>query len=61
MPAVDYRLDGGLSFSELSDLLKILITSRHAVGMSITIFNPSMDSDGSIARKFVSSIVTGIL
>ena len=61
MPAVDYHLDGGLSFSELSDLLKILITSRHAVGMSITIFNPSMDSDGSIARKFVSSIVTGLL
>jgi arginase len=61
MPSVDYRLDGGLSFSELSDLLKILFTSRRAVGMSITIFNPSMDSDGSIARKFVSSIVTGLL
>jgi len=61
MPAVDYHLDDGLSFSELSDLLKILFTSRRAVGMSITIFNPSMDSDGSIARKFVSSIVTGLL
>jgi hypothetical protein len=28
--------------------------------MSITIFNPRMDLDGSIARKFVSSIVTGL-
>jgi len=26
MPAVDYRLDGGLSFSELSELLKIIIS-----------------------------------
>jgi arginase len=61
MPAVDYRQDGGLSFSELSDLLGILFTSRRAVGMSITIFNPRMDLDGSIARKFVSSIVAGLL
>lgn len=61
MPAVDYRLSGGLDFSELSDLLRILFASGHAVGMSITIFNPSLDLDGSIARKFVSSIVKGLL
>jgi arginase len=61
MPAVDYRLAGGLSFSELSDILRILCLSGHAVGMSITIFNPRIDSDGSIARKFVSSIVSGLL
>jgi len=60
MPAVDYRLEGGLSFSELSDLLRILYSSGLAVGMSITIFNPRLDSDGSIARKFVSSIVKGL-
>jgi arginase len=60
MPAVDYRLDGGLSFSELSDLLRILFGSRRAVGMTITIFNPCMDLDGSIARKLVSSIIAGV-
>ena len=60
MPAVDYRLDGGLSFSELSDLLRILYSSGYALGMSVTIFNPSLDSDGSIARRFVSSIVKGL-
>jgi arginase len=59
MPAVDYRLDGGLSFSELSELLRILIASKHAAGMNITIFNPHLDLDGSIAKKFVSSIVAG--
>jgi arginase len=60
MPAVDYRLEGGLSFTEMSDLLTILYSSGKAVGMSISIFNPSFDSDGSIAKKFVSSIVKGL-
>ncbi|HYZ58467.1 MAG TPA: arginase family protein [Nitrososphaeraceae archaeon] len=60
MPAVDYRLGGGLSFTEMSDLLRILCSSGKAVGMSISIFNPSFDSDGSIAKKFVSSIVKGL-
>jgi arginase len=60
MPAVDYRLSGGLGFSELSKLLRILISSKCAVGMSITIFNPKLDLDGTIARNFVSSIVDGL-
>ena len=59
MPAVDYRLDGGLSFAELSELLKIIITSGRAVGIDITIFNLNLDLDGSIARNFVSSIGEG--
>ena len=57
MPAVDYRLNGGLSFSELSELLKIIVASGRTVGMDITIFNPNLDSDGSIAYRFVSSIL----
>jgi arginase len=60
MPAVDYRLDGGLCFSELCKLLSILIASTHAVGMTITIFNPLLDLDGSIAKNFVSSIADGL-
>jgi arginase len=60
MPAVDYRLGGGLCFSELSKLLRIIFSSKRAVGMSVTIFNPSLDLDGSIARNFVSSVVDGL-
>jgi arginase len=61
MPAVDYRLaGGGLSFSELSELLKTIVASNHAVGMDITIFNPRLNLDGSITRRFVSSIVQGL-
>ena len=60
MPAVDYRLNGGLSFSDLSELLKIILRSKRAVGMDITIFNPLLDVDGSITHRFVSSIVAGL-
>jgi arginase len=62
MPAVDYRLEsgGGLSFSDLSELLKIILGSGYAVGMNITIFNPLLDIDGSITRRLVSSIVAGL-
>jgi arginase len=61
MPAVDYRLGGGgLSFTELSELLKTLVASGRAVGMDITIFNPRLDLDGSIARRLVSSLVQGL-
>ncbi len=60
MPAVDYRLPCGITFAELSNLLKLLLSSKKAVGISITIFNPTLDKDGSITRNFVSSIVVGL-
>lgn len=60
MPAVDYRMQDGLSFAELSVLLKVLLKSGRIIGMDITVFNPSLDKDGSIARKLVSSIVKGL-
>jgi arginase len=60
MPAVEYRMKGGLNFTELGELLKVLLKSGQVVGMDITIFNPSLDKDGSIARKLVSSVVEGL-
>lgn len=60
MPAVDYRLPDGITFSELSNLLKLLLLSKKAVGISVTIFNPTLDRDGTITRNFVSSIVEGL-
>ena len=60
MPAVDYRLPGGITFSELSNLLKLLLLSRKAVGISVAILNPTLDKDGSITRNFVSCIVEGL-
>ena len=60
MPAVDYRLAGGLTFEELSDILRILKASGRAVGIDITIFNPKLDADGSIARQLVDAIAAGL-
>jgi arginase len=59
VPAVDYRIPGGLSFSELIELIQTLLQTQLAVGMDITIFNPSLDKDGSITKKLTSTIVTG--
>lgn len=56
MPAVDYRLPGGLSWGELEAVVRAARESGHLVGIDITIFNPRLDVDGSIARALVSSL-----
>ncbi len=60
MPAVEYRLSGGLELEDISELLRILIASGKAVGMDITVFNPKLDPDGSIARRLVSTLIAGL-
>jgi arginase len=60
MPAVDYRIPDGLQFDELSAVLGLLIKTGRAVGMTITIFNPMLDADGTLAQRFVDSIVVGL-
>lgn len=60
MPAVDYRLPGGISFAELSNLLKLLLLSKKAIGISLTIFNPTLDKDGTITRNFLASFIEGL-
>lgn len=61
MPAVDYRVPGGMSFEELTEVLQVLIASPKAIGLEVTIFNPSLDPDGSIARTLTSSLVAGLM
>lgn len=60
MPAVDYRLPDGLSFAELSIVLRMALNSGRAVGMEVTIFNPRLDHDGSIARALVKTLLEGL-
>jgi arginase len=56
MPAVDYRLPGGLSWEELTTALRIGIESRRVVGIEVTIYNPMLDPDGAGARGLTSVI-----
>jgi arginase len=60
MPAVDYRLPGGLSWDELETVLRLAVGSGHAVGLEVTIFNPALDPDGSIARALVDCLGRGL-
>jgi arginase len=53
MPAVDFRLPGGFSWDELATVLRILLASERARGIEITIYNPSLDADGSAGRGLV--------
>lgn len=57
MPAVDYRLPGGLSWAEAVSALKITLGTGTVAGVDVTIFNPSLDPNGSIARALVESLI----
>jgi arginase len=59
MPAVDYRMKGGMTFTELSNLLRIILKSGRAVGMDLTIFNPNLDEGGIISRNLVECMAEG--
>lgn len=61
MPAVDYRIPGGLSFEEAVTVLRTLRKSPKAIGLTITIFNPKLDSDGMLTQKLVSCLQRGLL
>lgn len=53
MPAVDFRVPGGLSRGELTKLLQIAMASEKAIGIEVTIYNPTLDADGSAGRLLV--------
>ncbi|MGN7723976.1 arginase family protein [Chitinophaga sp. 22620] len=55
-PAVEYRLPGGLSFEQAEYLVSSLLVSGKITGMSITIYNPSLDKDGRIGRNITDSL-----
>jgi arginase len=60
MPAVDYRLPDGLGWGELTVVLRAAVASGRAAGLEITIFNPTLDVDGRIARTLVNALVAGL-
>lgn len=55
-PAVDYRLPDGLQFDEAEYLIRNLLMTGRMVGISIAIFNPRLDKDGSIAKNITNSL-----
>lgn len=60
MPAVDYRLPGGLSHEELETTLRIALASGEVVGLEVTIYNPALDPDGSAGRGLTDTLVRAL-
>jgi len=58
---VNYRLPGGLSFSELEEILKVIILEPRCVGMNLTIYNPDLDKDRSVGKKITDTLVEAFI
>jgi arginase len=60
MPAVDYRLPDGFSWSELTSILRVALASGRAVGLEVTIYNPALDQDGRAGRKLANVLFAAL-
>ncbi|MBB6091241.1 arginase [Povalibacter uvarum] len=60
MPAVDFRVPGGLSYEELSATLRIALASGKATGLEVAIYNPGLDEDGRAGRGLVEVLVAAL-
>jgi arginase len=58
MPAVDYRMPDGLWPGELSEALAVVLASPLAVGMEVTIYNPTFDDVECSAARALARAVT---
>ena len=61
MPAVDYRISGGISFKELAIIIRELLKSGRAKGMSLAIFNPLLDPSGKLASMIAKTVSAGFI
>jgi arginase len=60
MPAVDYRMPHGLSWGELEAVLRRAAAGSRAVGLDVTIYNPSLDPDHRAGRELVRTIANAM-
>jgi arginase len=60
MPAVDYRLPGGLTWEELETVLSDARTSGRAVGLDVTIYNPRLDPERTAGAGLVRTIANAL-
>jgi arginase len=60
LAAVDYKLRGGLSWSELSTVVGTSLADPSVIGWDITIYNPDLDPHERSASRIVEFIVHGV-
>jgi arginase len=56
MPAVDSPIAGGLDFDQLGALLRILLQHPAALGLQVTIYDPTLDPDGKAGSALVDML-----
>jgi arginase len=61
MPAVDTPTPGGLTFEELTQLLRPLLATNLTVGLEITVFDPDLDPTGELAQRLTDVLVAAFL
>jgi arginase len=61
MPAVDYRVPGGLDWTQAEDLLQGILSMRGAMGIELTIFNPRLDPTGVLASRLANLLAGCVL
>lgn len=57
MPAVDSPDPDGLEWTDLPDLLAPLLSSSLFTGMEVTVFDPDLDEDGSLADALADHLL----
>lgn len=60
MPAVDYRLPGGLGWDELETLVRAAGASGRLSGLEVTILNPELDPAGEATRGLADCLTAGL-
>jgi arginase len=60
MPAVEYRLPGGLTAEELVHLLRAISDTGRLAGVEVTVYNPALDTDGAAGRVLADALVAGL-
>jgi len=60
MPAVDFRIPRGLSADELATVLKVALESDEAIGLEVTIYNPTLDDSAKAGRLLVDMLADAL-
>ncbi len=61
MPAVDWRVPGGLTPEEVIGLARPLVSSGLIAGMDVTIYNPALDTEELAAGRVLLDVIAAIL
>ena len=61
MPAVDSPQPGGLTYEELLKLLRAAEATAKVVGMQVTIYDPTKDRDGRLARHLSEVLAEALM